>query len=206
MLDRWTLRWTEPPLRFSARRLAKANITPTQVTAVGFFIGLAAVPALWHRLYWVALVFIAINRICDGLDGALARLSKPTDAGGFLDIVLDFIFYSAVVWGFALADPERNAMPAATLIFSFVGTGVSFLAFAVMAAKRNIGSIVYPQKSLYYLGGITEGTETILLLLLFCLLPHYFPVLAYGFSSLCWITTASRVMGGFSTLRKNVGE
>jgi hypothetical protein len=111
-----------------------------------------------------------------------------------------------VVWGFALANPEVNGLAAATLVFSFVGTGSSFLAFAVMAAKRDIKSITYPQKSLYYLGGLTEGTETITILVLFCLFPTHFPILAYVFAGMCWITTILRIVAGYQTLRKAEGQ
>ena len=113
----------------------------------------------------------------------MARLTRPTDRGGFLDITLDFILYSGFVFAFAVLDPARNALPAAFLIFSFVGTGASFLAFAVMAAKRGLESSARGAKSLYYLGGLTEGTETILLLALICLWPAAFPILAWVFGS-----------------------
>ena len=124
-----------------------------------------------------------------------------TDLGGFLDIVLDFIFYSGIVFGFALADPARNALPAAFLIMAFVGTGSSFLAYAVMAAKQRLATSERGPKSLYYLGGLTEGTETIFVFVLFCLFPDSFPLLAVGFGALCWLTTASRVATAWRTLR-----
>ncbi len=200
MLDKWTLEWTKSTLQKMADFIGKTGISANQISISGFFIGMMVVPALWFGLYWPALILIVINRIMDGLDGTIARRQKPTDAGGFLDITLDFIFYSAVIWGFALSNPDRNALAAATLIFSFVGTGSSFLAFAVMAAKHNIKSIHYPQKSLYYLGGLTEGTETITILVLFCIFPVYFPILAYGFASLCWLTTIIRIISGYLTL------
>lgn len=50
------------------------------------------------------------------------------------------------------------------LLFAFIGTGSSFLAFAALAAKHQIDNPGYAHKSFYYLGGLTEGTETILLL------------------------------------------
>jgi phosphatidylglycerophosphate synthase len=201
MLDKWAIKTINPILAKSASLLKKGGVTPDQITILGFLVGVLAIPALWYQSYYLALSAIVVNRIMDGLDGALARLRKPTDAGGFLDITLDFIFYSGTVLGFALANPDQNAIAAATLIFSFMGTGASFLAFAVMAAKRNITSIHYPQKSLYYLGGLTEGTETIALFVLCCMLPANFPILAYGFAFLCGITTVLRLFAGYHTLK-----
>ncbi|MBT4289244.1 MAG: CDP-alcohol phosphatidyltransferase family protein [Deltaproteobacteria bacterium] len=201
MLDKWAIQIINPTLVKVADIFKKVGIPPDQISIVGFFLGLMAVPALWYQNYWIALTVIVINRIMDGLDGALARLGKPTDAGGFLDITLDFIFYSATVLGFGLANPGQNGIAAATLIFSFMGTGSSFLAFAVMAAKQNIKSIHYPQKSLYYLGGLTEGTETIAVFVLCCIFPEYFPELAYGFAILCGTTTILRIFAGYRTLK-----
>ena len=102
--------------------------------------------------------------------------------------------------GFAWANPDANALPAATLLFSFIGTGVSFLGFAIMAEKRGIERLHYPSKGFYYIGGLTEGTETIAVFVLFCLLPGDFSALAYGVAALCLITTVTRVIGGYLTL------
>ncbi len=206
MLDPWTTKLVRPPVKILARLAEQMGISPDQITLTGFLTGMAAVPMLYLQQYTTALVLILINRILDGMDGALARMKTPTDAGGFLDITLDFIFYPAVVFGFALADPGNNALAAAALIFSFIGTGSSFLAFAAMAEKCQIKSVTYPHKSLYYLGGITEGTETIALLVLMCLFPDRFTVMAWGFTGLCWLTTLLRVMGGYLTLKKNTTD
>ncbi|MGB1237387.1 MAG: CDP-alcohol phosphatidyltransferase family protein [Pseudomonadales bacterium] len=201
MLDRWSLPVLGPLLKRTASVFKNAGLSANQVTLAGFAIGMGVLPALALQWYALAAVLIVINRFCDGIDGALARQTQPSYAGGFLDIVLDFIFYSAVVFGFALANPEHNALAAAALIFSFMGTGASFLAFAIMAERREIKSMVYPNKGFYYLGGIAEGTETIALLLLCCLLPQYFSVIAYSFAALCWVTTLTRVVGGYHSLR-----
>ena len=130
------------------------------------------------------------------MDGAVARTAGTTDRGGFLDIVSDFIVYSAVVFGFALAQPDQ-ALAAAFLIFSFVGTGSSFLAFAVMAERRGLSTDRRGTKSLYYLGGLTEGTETIAVFVAMCLVPQAFGWIAWGFGALCWLTTAVRIIEGW---------
>ena len=147
---------------------------------------------------------LLVNRLADGLDGAVARQTRLTDLGGFLDIVLDFLVYAGMVFAFAVADPAGNALAAAFLLFAFMGTGSSFLAFAIMAAKRGISTDLRGRKSLYYLGGLAEGTETILFLALACLLPDHFVLLALGFGAMCWITTVGRVIAGFQLLRERL--
>jgi len=200
MLDATLRRIVDPPLDRIGRRLAAAGIAANAVTVAGFAVGLLAIPLLAAEWYGLALAAILINRLADGLDGAVARHTTLTDFGGYLDIVCDFIVYAGVAFGFALARPE-NAVSAAFLILSFVGTGTSFLAFAILAAKRGLASEARGRKSLYYLGGLTEGTETIAVFVAFCLFPSAFIPLAYVFGALCWLTTAARVV----TARRSLG-
>jgi phosphatidylglycerophosphate synthase len=148
-----------------------------------------------------ALLSIALNRLADGLDGAMARLTQPTDLGAFLDISLDFLFYASIPLAFVLADPVGNGLAGAVLIYSFIGTGCTFLAFAVLAAKRGTTSTAYPGKGFYYLGGLTESTETIAVFVLMCLLPQWFAVLAYGFAGLCGLTTVTRIVAGMAVFK-----
>ncbi|TMX47418.1 CDP-alcohol phosphatidyltransferase family protein [Vibrio sp. Hep-1b-8] len=203
MLDRLSIKVIRWPLAQSANLLDRCGITANQTTIFGFALGCVAFPALIFEQYTPALLLIIANRICDGLDGALARIQGITDAGGFLDISLDFLFYSLIPFGFVLANPEQNAVAGAFLIFSFIGTGSSFLAFAVMAGKRGIENPVYQHKSLYYMSGLTEGTETIACFILFCLLPNHFALIAYLFGAACWFTTLTRIYSGFITLKQS---
>ncbi|AJR08973.1 CDP-alcohol phosphatidyltransferase family protein [Photobacterium gaetbulicola] len=202
MLDRYTIKVIRWPLTTFSALPDKLGITANQVTLAGFVIGLFALPALALEAYNWALGLIILNRLFDGLDGAVARRQGITDCGGFLDITLDFLFYSMVPFGFVLANPDANAVAGAFLIFSFIGTGSSFLSFAIMAGKRNIESPVYKQKSLYYIGGLTEGTETIACFVLFCLFPAHFAPIAWVFGTLCWITTTTRIWAGYQTLKE----
>jgi phosphatidylglycerophosphate synthase len=127
----------DPPLDAVGRRLAAAGVSADALTLGGFAVGLLAIPLLAAGAYGAALVAILINRLADGLDGAVARRTRTSDLGGYLDIVCDFLFYAAVVFGFALAAPE-NRLPGAFLLFAFIGTGSSFLAFAALAARRGV--------------------------------------------------------------------
>ena len=201
MLDRTILDKTRSLLSNLAKQLLKRNITANQVTVAGFIVGMTAAPLIIFDHTLLALACIILNRLLDGVDGTLARLSTPTDRGGFLDIVLDFIFYSAIPLAFAIANPEENALAAAVLIYAFIGTGCSFLAFAAIAAKRKLVSTQFPDKSFYYLGGLTEATETIILFGIMCLFPSYFSLLAYGFATLCLITTILRIRFGLEAFK-----
>lgn len=191
----------DPPLARLADRFIAAGFSANSVTLIGFAVGMLAVPALAAEWYLIALLLILLNRVADGIDGAIARRLGSTDLGGYLDILCDFIFYAAVPLGFALARPENGAA-AAFLIFSFVGTGSSFLAYAAIAAKRGMESAQHGPKSIFYLGGLTEGTETILCFIVICLFPDSFAAVAYLFGALCWVTTAFRAASAWRLLTR----
>jgi phosphatidylglycerophosphate synthase len=174
--------------------LAERHLSANTVTLAGLMIGLLAMPCLAWRHYEAALFFIAVNRLFDGLDGAIARRAGPTAFGGYLDIVCDAIFYAAVPLGFALAEP-RNELWVALLLATFVCTMTSFLGRAVLAAQRGEQDDgARGPKSFFYAAGFIEGTETIVAFVLFCLFPAFFPVLASIFSALCFGTAVARVL------------
>lgn len=183
----------DPPLNAVATVLAGTGLSANAVTVLGFLLGLAGAVAIALGHIWLGLILILANRALDGLDGALARKLGPTDFGGFLDIVLDFLFYSSIPLAFAVLAPGDNAVAAAFLIFSFMGTGSSFLAFATVAAKHGLSTEIRGRKSFYYLGGLTEGAETIAFFTACCIFPEHFALLAYIFGALCWVTTATRI-------------
>ncbi len=182
----------DPFLNAIAAKLHSSGWSANSLTAAGFLFSLLAFAALACSSYGWALFFLLCGRLMDGLDGPLARQSRPTDLGGFLDIVSDFVFYSGIVFFFAVGRPEV-ALAAAFLIFSFVGSGSSFLTYAIVAAKRGIHHEGQGKKSFFYLGGLAEGTESVAALGLMCVFPDYFSWFAYGFGTLCWLTAAGRV-------------
>ena len=180
-----------------ARGLVARGVQANHITIIGLVFGLAAAVCVAFQLFGIAFLLIALNRLADGLDGAIARASMATDFGGYLDIVCDFVFYSAIPLAFAAAQPE-NALASAFLIFSFIGTSSSFLAFAILAEKNNISTEIRGAKAFYYIGGLTEGAETIFLLLAMVIWPSYFIFMAFGFGLLCWVTTITRIYAAYS--------
>lgn len=201
MLDKAIQQGLKPVLHRMARGLVHAGMGADALSFTGFALGMAAALSIAFQHFLAGLVLLLLSRLMDGLDGAVARLTTPTDRGGFLDITLDFVFYAAIPLAFAVANPAQNALPAAVLLASFMGTASSFLAFAIVAAKRNLGSTEFPDKSFYFLGGLTEATETIAAFVAMCLWPQWFAPIAYGFAALCTITTALRIGWGWQRFR-----
>lgn len=205
MLDAPMRKLIDPPLDRLAAFVARTGLSANALTVAGFVIGMGAVPALAFQHYMLALALILINRLFDGLDGAVARRNGLTDLGGFLDICLDFIFYSGVVFGMTLGRPPEEGVYGAFLIWSFIGPIATFLAFAILAAKHKVSTDLRGRKSLYYLGGLAEGTETLITFILFCLFPDWFPIVCVVYGIICWITAATRIAAAadyFSHLRE----
>ena len=196
MLDASVLNTTRTFIEALAKRIDAAGIKADTLTWFGFVIGLISVPLIVYGYFEGAIFTLLLNRLFDGLDGAVARVQGATDRGAFLDIALDFIFYASIPLAFAIHQPDVNALAAACVLFAFIGTGTSFLAYAIFAQKREMKSTAFPRKGFFYLGGLTEASETIIFFVLSCLLPSYFSVFAYLFAALCLITTALRISAG----------
>jgi phosphatidylglycerophosphate synthase len=193
MFDGIVRRQIDPLINAVSRKLAEAGVTANAVTLTGCALGLAAGVSIAFHHFLAAAALTAISRLCDGLDGGVAKIRGKTDFGGYLDIVLDFVFYGAIPVGFVFADPAQNAVPAAVLLFVFYINGASFLAYAIMAEKRKMQSTVRGEKSLFYTTGFVEATETIVVFILACFRPDWFPLLAWIFAAACAVTALSRI-------------
>lgn len=197
MLDRQLLSLFKGPTDAMASRLLKRGVSADQATFGGFLIGLGAAALIAFGFTLLAIAPLLLSRLLDGLDGAMARLSQTTDRGAFLDISLDFIFYAMIPVAFVLLAPEENAVAGVLLLAAFVGTGTTFLAYAAIAEKRQLKNTAYPMKSFYYIGGLTEGAETIACFLAMCLWPSQFATIATIYAALCLVTTVTRIVSGY---------
>lgn len=186
----------DPPLERAARLIARTGISANALTFAGAFVALGAGAAVAAEYYGLALALIIINRLLDGIDGPLARIRGSTDFGGYLDIVCDFIFYAAIPVGFGLA-AERNLQPALVLLGSFVAAGTSFLAYAIIAAKRGMQTRAQGEKTFFYEAGFAEGAETIATFVLACLVPQWFAAIAYMYAALCALTVLGRIASAY---------
>lgn len=193
MFDGRVRPFIDRPLDSAGCWLARRGLTADQITLAGFALGLAGAGAIASGAMALGLVLFLAGRLADGLDGAVARATQPSDRGAFLDIVLDFALYAAIPLAFAVHDPA-NALPAAVLLAAFLANGSAFLAFALMAERRKLTTSAQGRKSIYYLAGLAEGAETIAVFVLFCLFPASFPWLAAAFAALCLVSAAARIV------------
>ncbi len=193
MLDRHLRPLIDPPLNRIGDGLAAQGVSANAVTLVGLGLGLIAALMIAFGAPLLALVPLLASRLADGLDGAVARATRKTDFGGYLDIAADFLFYAMIPLAFVLADPVANGAAGAFLLASFYFNGTSFLGFAILAEKHGHKTEAQGQKSLYYSNGILEGTETIVFFVLLCLFETYFGPLAWVFGTLCFLTALLRI-------------
>lgn len=183
----------DPALHLAARAIARLGVSANLVTTLGLVLGMLAALSIVNHAYFLALIFILISRIFDGLDGAVARINGSSDFGGYIDIVFDFIFYGIIPLAFIVADPASNAVAGAVLILSFYINGSSFLAFAIMAEKQKLTTDQRGKKSFFFTTGLAEASETIGTFALFCLFPNHFALIAYVFAAVCFYTAAVRI-------------
>lgn len=190
----------DPPLNRAGKVLANTGVSANSLTFAGLALGLGGAVAIAFGQLWLGLALIVANRVFDGLDGAIARATAPTPLGGYFDIVADFAFYVSVPLGFGVM-ASANTLPALVLVASFVLTGVSFLAFAVIAAERGEVTQAHGTKSFFYSTGLAEGTETIAVFTAMCLLPAWFGAIAYAYAALCVLTVLQRSAMAVSRFR-----
>ena len=197
MFDRQIQGFLQKPLIIIGKQLIKF-ISPNQVTFIGLSMGLISTILIFFEIYNFALVFLILNRICDGLDGVMARLTKPTKKGAYLDIVFDFIFYSLFVLAFGLSN-ENYLIFSLILLFCYVGTATTFLANSLLINSQNKifenESIEQNKliKEFRYAYGIAEGTETIIFMVLSLIFPKYFILISLIFIALCIFTILARI-------------
>lgn len=190
MLDSPARRLVGPPLAVAARRLHAAGVGATAVTAAGFAAGAGACVAAALAAWPAALGLWLANRTLDGLDGAVARVGGASDRGGFLDIVADFAVYGGFVVAVAIAQPDAR-LACLVLLLAYYVNGTAFLAWSSIAERRALAG--GDERSLRFVGGLAEGTETIVAYVLFCLLPAHAQTIAWAFAAVVAVTALQRV-------------
>src|SRR6056300_924371 len=177
MFDRQIQKYTQKPLRSIALLFLKF-ISPNQMTLLGFGFGVLMCVSIVIDQYMIAIIFLFLNRLSDGLDGVMARLKNPTPLGGYLDIVFDFLIYGGFVLSFGITEQNNTFLAKAAILPS-------------LSHQSQNDDI---PKSFHYAVGLIEGSETIAFMILCLLFPNLFVYLSSIFIILCLITIVFRII------------
>jgi phosphatidylglycerophosphate synthase len=203
MLDARARRVLERPLARAAGALDRPGITPDRLTAAGLVLGLGSAGAAAAGWWAVAVVLWLASRLADGLDGPLARRRRAAGggdagAGGFLDITADFLVYGATVVGVAIGY-GGPLWPFLLVLLAYYVNGTAFLAFSSIAERS--GRRIDDGRSLSFLGGLAEGTETIVVHTLWLLVPFWAGEIALVWAAVVAVSAAQRIVAGYRALR-----
>ncbi len=199
MFDARVRRLLAPGLDSVGARLSDGGVPPLALTIGGWLAGVAACGAAATSSWNLALGLWILNRVLDGLDGPVARRRGQTELGGFLDLLADFSIYAGFVVAVAIARPEAQ-VACLVLLTTYYLSGTAFLALSSLVKE---GSRRWDDgRSLRFVGGLAEGTETVVVYVLFCLLPGHATQIAWVFSALVAITALQRVAMGVHLLRR----
>lgn len=198
MLDSALRSRLTPALDRAAAALDARGVAPLAVTGVGLAIGIGACVAAALAAWVVALVLWLLNRLLDGLDGPLARRRGPTDLGGLLDFVADFVVYGGFVVGVAIALPETR-VACTVLLAAYLLNNVALLSFASLVEKRRLS--YGDERSLRFTPGLTEGTETMAAYSIICLVPGHALVVIWTFAAMVVFTVGQRLVLARRVLR-----
>lgn len=208
MLDNATRRMLDPGLRRVAVIIDRPWVTPDRLTLVGLLVGLGSAAAAAAAWWLPALALWLANRALDGLDGPLARRraarrgSATSQAGGFLDIACDFTVYGATVVGVAIGvvrTMDADWLPFMLVLLAYYINGSAFLAFSSIAERT--GRRIDDGRSLSFLGGLAEGTETVLVHSGWLIVPQYAEVIALVWAAVVAVSATQRIVAGYRTLR-----
>ncbi len=199
MLDAPVRKAMAPSLDAVGARLARAGVKALTLTGAGWVAGLGACLAVATERWNLGLALWLLNRLLDGLDGPVARQRGATDVGGFLDVMADFSIYAGFVLALAIAVPEAR-LATVTLLTAYYLSGCAFLALSSLVERRRVR--LCDGRSLRFVGGLAEGTETVVVYILFCIFPGYVAQIAWVFAAAVAVTAVQRVVAGVRLLRR----
>ncbi|KAF2240560.1 hypothetical protein BU26DRAFT_572507 [Trematosphaeria pertusa] len=174
-------------------------ITPAHITLLAFLCGIQACLHSASGIPLLSTAFWILNRALDCLDGAVARhRHQSSDLGGFLDLLGDFIVYSAIPIACALSIHHSDLslwLPVAVLEASFhVNNFVLFFVAAVVEKQKAGGDEpkVKELTSIAMKPALIEGTESALFFTAMLTCPRYLPQLSWCMAFLVCVGIAQR--------------
>jgi phosphatidylglycerophosphate synthase len=176
---------------------AAGGANPFALTLLGFVAGLGAAAAIVLGSTAAAIALWVVNRLLDGIDGAVARRQgRASDLGGYVDILLDMFIYAAIPIAAAVAAPDAQGLwlALAALLGAFYLNAGSWMYLAAILEKRGAASTGTRATAVTFPAGLIEGTETMILFTLFLLLPGHLAMLFWVGAVLVLVTAGQRLL------------
>jgi len=116
-----------------AKAIAKIGISANHLTFLSLISGLLAIYFLFNR-YYLFVLFATLHLIMDGLDGVVARVTKPTIFGKYFDLISDSLvtFLALVKAAWLLQD-----------FYAYLAAGVFLLALLLHLRSRLQAPMVF---------------------------------------------------------------
>lgn len=171
-------------------------ISPNAMTVISFMSGIVSVVFILRSEYIAAMIFWCLNRITDGLDGTIARItSRQSDLGGYIDIMVDFVIYFLIPLAFVTSRGLQRSelILLALLLGVFYINSASWMYLSAIIEKRGrLDSRVMTSINMPL--GLIEGFETIVIYTLFFFIPDYLSILMIIMGCLTLIGAIQRVI------------
>jgi phosphatidylglycerophosphate synthase len=182
-------------------RSAFKEVNPTTVTGIASLVVVGAGIAASQQAYGLTLGLWLLNRFLDGLDGTMARVNRrQSDLGGYLDIVLDMVAYTAIPIGLAFGVHRMEVYIALMLLFGiFYINSATWMILSAILEKRNLGAKAHGELTTVNMpASLIEGAEAVVIYTLFILFPQW---LVYLFGLLAVLVLVTAVQHVFWAIR-----
>jgi phosphatidylglycerophosphate synthase len=199
MIDKWLSKTKLNNVfeRF-VKKLFFGKVSPNQLTIIALIFGLLSAFSIFLSgiLIWkleliiTAAILMLLSFFFDVLDGALARLEKPTIFGGILDIFSDRTVEVVIIITLVSTDPINLMWPG---ILSLGAIILCITMFLLVGGAVQIGSLEEKKKIIYYRHSLMERSETLIFLFLILLIIPLRSILLFFFSILVLITALLRL-------------
>lgn len=183
-----TIRPIKEKLLIPISKFIGQKFSPNSITLISFAFGLLSFLFILKGLYMHGLIFWGINRVSDGIDGTVARVTnRQSDFGGYIDIMADFVIYSMIPISFVVSRGNniKELLVLSILLAIFYINAASWMYLSSILEKKghndtnSFTSVTMPS-------GLIEGFETVIFYTLFYIFPDkiIYLFIAIGFFTL----------------------
>lgn len=181
-----------------AKMLLHYHISANMLTLVGLGFAVLGLNFLALGSYFFAFICLILNRLCDVLDGFVARQKGITAFGAFFDIFSDYASAALFLWGFILSDITGNASSGSFYLMILTFSVAAVLGYTTISGF-NFRKINQSGMHICAFGAL-QNSDHFIAIFFMCLIPSWFNVFAILFSLISVGKTMLLISGAYYTL------